>query len=479
MFRRICLVLAIFSTSIVNVFTHGRHCFPQYYVEYGEKAFLKCNFTIGFVGVVWYVQSDQRPIISLQNGKVTGPGYESGKLNITSEGWLMINHVHYENDGYFTVVVYYTNMKNLVEEDVQSIVFVRPHPPFPKVDQCGDKNSCLVSVTETSEFRCSVRRAKPFVSLDWYQKKDNRDKRLEYSGFSNKEGKTFSSFSSVNVSVPSFVTLKVISCKSYSLFPVLQFNETTLLLERTDATYPLNEGTPVYQYLNTDVMLDCAKDSPHFLLWKARSDTDGLYTTVGYIAYGRSEVFESNRKILSNGSLILKKFQVHDEGEYICVYTSQNQVVYNGWHVKAFIPPSPPFPQITGCEKFPAHCARTVDKEGYLSCSVQGIRPPVHLAIIYSGNYPSPIIFSNLVYFEDPESPVFNIRITKQFKILVTESLNITVECKADGPNVDKFKSTSEITLSYHNPATGGCEQHLISIMLIVCICVKVLLGFR
>lgn len=119
------------------------------------------------------------------------------------------------------------------------------------------------------------------------------------------------------------------------------------------------------------------------------------------------------------------------------------------------VPPSPPFPQITGCDSGPSNCTRAVERQDYLTCFVQGIRPPVHLDFKYIGDGPSPITFSDLVPYESLNDPVYYISIRENFEIVVEESINISVECKASGPNVDKFKSKARITLSYQFIDTG------------------------
>ncbi|KAJ8048906.1 hypothetical protein HOLleu_01410 [Holothuria leucospilota] len=485
MFFMICMISVIFH--------HGGAegnfgCPSGVYLEYKEAFVIACNFRPNFESVFWYKVPNQGPFISYQNGVKFGTGYNSGEFDVATDGSLVIHNVTLDFDGQLRVFVHYQQWENDVRQTVDLTVYVKAHQDFPHINVCKDKPYCHVTVDGNRVITCSVNKTRPAAELNWFKRYAGSYSILPSDKYETTAGLAVSSFASVNVTITERHLLEVIVCRSSSRAPIMTQNHSMILIERNVDNYSSKLPITRLSKVNDNVYLGFDNDDVYAAVWKKRLPT-GIYHTIGYFFYGVSELYDVTFEISNKAELGIERFQLENEGKYLVVYASPTSQGYKQFQVHLFVAPNPPVPKIFGCLD-EQNCVLQIASNGRLECSLEGIRPLVHLEWIFNGEGISPITFSSPLLSVVNRGVTYDSSVTTSFLMKPETRINyIEVACQV-ADQIDGLSTMrSNITL-YYAPEymditqKENCENYfrigkiflivgttLTSVMILLCCC--------
>lgn len=455
-FAIIIIIIIMLGTGMLHVGAGTvTSCHSPAYLEYGQNDIIRCNFPSNFESVFWYKNSDQGPFISYENELTVGPGFDSGKFVITPDGSLLIYNVNLEHEKRVRVFVHYEGWEDDIRQEIDVIVFIRPNPPFPHIDVCEGRSNCLIVLDELTELKCSVNETRPEINLVWSKQSGNEIVTLPSREMKYTIGHKTSTITSTNVAFANNHVLEVITCRTSDNAPWLNLSQSSVLIEENVNNFTSMLPSEIYAKPKEKLTLDVDHEV-YAAVWK-KLEATGQYRTIGYIVNGVSELFGSFFEITRVGALEIKNFQVKDEGEYLCVYATAKRHTSKRFQAYYFIAPNPPYPKIFGCSD-KNNCQLNVSSRGHLTCSLEGIRPLVHLEWIFIGEGASPITFSSPVLHVANRGDSYDSSVTTSFAIEPgTLEQNIHVACEV----VDKMEAAiflkSNVTLHYfHVPMDNG-----------------------
>lgn len=195
-----------------------------------------------------------------------------------------------------------------------------------------------------------------------------------------------------------------------------------------------------------------------------------------------------------NGSLIINKVSDQHDGYFTVAYLRSREDTETQYYeimCIVIVNPVPFYPTVKGCN-YQHNCTLVVNKEGNLTCSLNGIRPKVQLvwANVHGETLP-------LVSWLDSQTTVnikdvsYDVSVTSSFKIETTLSNPVTVECRVNGTFSEVFdiatradlllyvdQTTSEYTATRidDQPSTNNKPLKIVGIILPL-ILVSLLLG--
>lgn len=129
------LIFGLFSFAGV---AKGGRCKSPQSLEVGTRGVVSCQFTDGFTSIHWYNSSDyisDLPVVSYENTKKSGEGFESGEFDIQEDGSLVINRVAIKHETTFSVLQFKAGeqVPNIYQINIQTkskSMSVFPHQSF-------------------------------------------------------------------------------------------------------------------------------------------------------------------------------------------------------------------------------------------------------------------------------------------------------------------------------------------------------------
>lgn len=214
-------------------------------------------------------------------------------------------------------------------------ITVTPYPDFPVIDICGNSTSlCLTELNQNDVITCSVRNARPKVSLQWLERTENGDNYIETQMEDIMHHTlTFSSYSILNTSFGNLTSLSLFVCKAFSANGLLAKNESEILIQHGSLHYETMEQEKVTLERNSKLVLQCGNSNVRHLVW--RKLTEGYVTTDYAVAtsFGgnRQTTTSGNFEVSEGGAMKIIRAQILDSGLYACSF-SDGTVQYTSLH---------------------------------------------------------------------------------------------------------------------------------------------------
>ncbi|KAJ8050393.1 hypothetical protein HOLleu_03581 [Holothuria leucospilota] len=119
--------------------------------------------------------------------------------------------------------------------------------------------------------------------------------------------------------------------------------------------------------------------------------------------------------------------------------------------------PVPAYPVIQGCNH-EQYCVLEVQREGSLTCTLTGIRPPVQLDVT-AGFHLSPNVIEffdkHLVSYDN--GGAFDVSLVFKYRVKETEIHRVTVECRVVGAETDLFPLSTKFDMFF---MTGNQKKY-------------------
>ncbi|KAJ8048908.1 hypothetical protein HOLleu_01412 [Holothuria leucospilota] len=438
-------------------------CPSKVFLQYTSYFLIDCTFRPNFESVFWYQIPDQGPFISYQQGLKSGVGYDSGEFDIASDGSLIILNVSLNLDGQLRVFVHYQQWENDVRQIVDLTVYVQAHQKFPDINVCKRKRYCHTILRGNELLVCSVNETRPAAKLSWFEKYGNTNVALPSEKISKNVEHTISVVASTSVTMVKSQLLEVVLCRSSNVAPILMQNYSMILIEKNLDDYSSKSPITLLSKVNNNLYLGFDNENVYAAVWKKRLPT-GIYQTIGYFFYGVSDSYDVTFEINNKGLLGIKRFQLENEGEYLAVFATPTSHTYKIFQVHAYIAPTPPFPKIFGCVDKQS-CTINVGTNGRLTCSLEGIRPLVHLEWVFVGRGVSPIAFSSPLLSVANRGFTYDSLVTTSFSMKPeTHQSNIEVACRVADQIEGLPAMVSNISLHYASESNNSttyenCEE--------------------
>ncbi|KAJ8050543.1 NACHT, LRR and PYD domains-containing protein 14 [Holothuria leucospilota] len=398
---------------------------------------ISCTFPSGFYGLYWYNSSESRtsfPFISLVNGSKSGPGYESGEYNVSSNGSLIINNVSLRHEHQFRTVMLYFESKGATEvRDVTVIVTAIPTQQYPLLDGCETKRICYNAVDYFPVINCTVKNARPAVMLKWALRTHSGDKNVTTLTHVATHGSLFTT--SVQAQYfNSSLSIALFVCKEISTIALLTQTESLLLMEIKGRNISTFEQVKMFVQLHSKTEMTCSDGSTKFLVWKAKVTKETTFRPISYTILDEQITPEvlwkpDNFIVDTKGSLMIASVGIDHEGVYSCVFSDGVNEGSTSYEVSAIVPA---YPVVQGCNPL-QYCVLSVPRAGHLNCSVKGIRPQVTLEWrqVVSDDFDASILFlkDKLSILSSPDG-TYDILLTSEYDIQMAGQNRLTVECK-------------------------------------------------
>ncbi|PIK52008.1 hypothetical protein BSL78_11081 [Apostichopus japonicus] len=299
-------------------------CQSPQYLQLGEKGTISCNYPGDLYGVGWFnstnVTSNDRPFISLREGIISGPGYESGEYLVHPNGSLIITKVSTKHNHVFRLTTLATIDEDPIFEDVHVVVYDKPQEPYPTIDAtgCNQKSLCFFKIKRCFQFKLNVLRVGEVLDdLSWKLRTNNGDEQI--SSLSQPVTTSVNELQSyrtvVDFSLKPSLSLRLFVCAARSNVSEVGNSESAILVE--SGTLEAS-SEPLLVTPNERVVMNCGEHVSYFV-WKKVGQTEEI------IAFGtkiKSEVIIPDTFTLHNSSLVINTVGNPTLGEYTCVYST-------------------------------------------------------------------------------------------------------------------------------------------------------------
>ncbi|KAJ8049797.1 hypothetical protein HOLleu_02701 [Holothuria leucospilota] len=424
-------------------------CISPQYLEIRTTSTIQCLFHQDFFAVLWYNSTDSLkdgPILEYQNMTKSGPGFTLGEFDIHQNGSLIINNVSLSHERTFMVGYLRFKFNEPTFINVEVLVTVRPPVPFPVLDVCGNTTSKCFSEVRNQSIQCSVRKARPEVSLYLSSRTVAGDINVSSDKIITPEGEGYTSRVTTNDVFHYSSLLQLLVCKASCPQGILENNESMVLAQKVDVD--LSRWKAIHKYIerNTSMELSCTENRTGFLLWKKILSANEHHLLVYAVHLGKSltEKFVNDIALRYDGSLTTSLAEVRHEGRYLCIYgdgLTDNVTLYD---VNIIVTA---YPIIDGCAQEMC-CVLKAELNGNLTCKVTGIRPMVELEWkVFDDSYEGYITFTNhrLTFIDNGET--FDVTLTAAYST-VSDSLTerVLVECYVSSKSLANLSTQVDLT---------------------------------
>ncbi|XP_071852745.1 uncharacterized protein [Apostichopus japonicus] len=318
------VIPAILGCLLSGTVVSSDECQSPQYLRLGKKGVISCNYPGDLYGAGWFnstnVTSTDRPFISLTEGRISGPGYESGEYGVQPNGSLIINKVSTKHNHVYRVTTLATRDEDPIFEDVHVVVYDKPQEPYPTIDAtgCDQKSLCFLELNAASSLSCNVLRVGEVLDdLSWKLRTNTGDGQISSKSVSvtTSVNELQSYHTVVDISLQTTLSLRLFVCAARSNVSEVGNNESTILLE-SGTLEASSEHLLVTPY--EKVVMNCGEDVSYFV-WKKMGQTEEI------IAFGTksmSEVMISDGFTLQNSSLVINTVGNPTLGTYTCVYST-------------------------------------------------------------------------------------------------------------------------------------------------------------
>ncbi|XP_071852728.1 uncharacterized protein [Apostichopus japonicus] len=314
------ILWCILSGTVVS----SDECQSPQYLQLGKKGTISCNYPGDLYGAGWFnstnVTSNDRPFISLTEGRISGPGYESGEYLVHPNGSLIITKVSTKHDHVFRVTTLATIDEDPIFEDICVVVYDKPPEPYPTINAtgCVQKSLCFLELNAASSLSCNVLRVGAVLDdLSWKLRTSSGDEKVSSQSktVTTSDNELISYHAVVDILLKPSLSLYLFVCAARSNVSEVGNNESTILVESgtLEASSEHLLVTP-----NERVFMNCGEDVS-FFLWKKVGQTEEI------IAFGTeimSEVMMPDGFTLQNSSLVINTVENPTLGTYTCVYST-------------------------------------------------------------------------------------------------------------------------------------------------------------
>ncbi|PIK52009.1 hypothetical protein BSL78_11082 [Apostichopus japonicus] len=299
-------------------------CQTPQYLQLGKKGTISCNYPGDLYGAGWFnstnVTSNDRPFISLTEGRISGPGYKSREYGVQPNGSLIINKVSTKHNHVYRVTTLATIDEDPIFEDVHVVVYDKPQEPYPIIDAtgCDQKSLCFLKLNAASSLSCNVLRVGEVLDdLSWKLRTNTGDEQIssQSKAVTTSVNELQSYYTVVNISLQTSLSLRLFVCAARSDVSEVGNTESTILVE--SGTLEAS-SEPLLVTPNERVVMNCGKDVS-FFVWKQVGHTEEI------IAFGTksmSVVMTSEGFTLQNSSLVINTAGNPTLGTYTCVYST-------------------------------------------------------------------------------------------------------------------------------------------------------------
>ncbi|XP_071852747.1 uncharacterized protein [Apostichopus japonicus] len=314
------ILWCILSGTVVS----SDECQSPQYLQLGKKGTISCNYPGDLYGAGWFnstnVTSNDRPFISLTEGRISGPGYKSREYLVHPNGSLIITNVSTKHNHVFRVTTLATIDEDPIFEDVRVVVYDKPQEPYPTIDAtgCDQKSLCFLKLNAASSLSCNVLRVGEVLDdLSWKLRTNTKDGQIssQSKSVTTSVNELQSYHTVVDISLETSLSLRVFVCAARSDVSEVGNSESTILVE--SGTLEAS-SEPLIVTPNERVVMNCGEDVS-FFVWKKVGQTEEI------IAFGTksmSEVLFPDGFTLQNSSLVINTSGNPTLGTYTCVYST-------------------------------------------------------------------------------------------------------------------------------------------------------------
>ncbi|KAJ8042588.1 hypothetical protein HOLleu_09374 [Holothuria leucospilota] len=321
-------------------------CESPQYIVLGTEGIVECSFPAEFKAIVWYDSSniEQAQVTRLekqQNGilKASGDGYESGGYDILLNGSLIIRSVTIHHERSFKVLLV-DKESSVSQKDISLVTVVRSRQSVPTVSTCETGILCLTSSLKSDDLICTFNKARPAVSLSWYQYVGERTEAVDAQTNITIDGQfTFTSSLAVNVSRFIDNPLTILSCRASGPALSLEQEEAKVVVYNTDTNNKRNHYVNMLEKsvaMNTRLEIPCTEHrKPNTFVW---SFTKRNVTTIlAYAALGEMKLNDYANytlSILQDGTITFKDVNYLLEGVLTCTFLESGEYSFSMIRVK-------------------------------------------------------------------------------------------------------------------------------------------------
>ncbi|XP_071853162.1 uncharacterized protein [Apostichopus japonicus] len=430
-------------------------CPVTVYAHHGSDALINCYFPQS-QRVYWYDSTSRnaRPIISLEEGRMAGPGVSAGKYDITNTGGLLIMNTTFSDEKTYRAILIVSNIHTLTT-DQKVIIYANVDTAVFSVDVCEGSNFCLVHLQDPALLTCRETNTGPHTLLNWTRNTSNGTRLVNTSTYF--DGNKYEAIVTTNVNLNSTDRLFVYICNSMIDIPARPLRQIVVMVEDESKDYITTLLKPTYYREYDDVKLVCTNENPLFILWKRNHET------IGYYHEGKSDVLKPGYELDKDGSLLINKFSYAHGGEYVCIYNNGRDENVKQHNIKTVVTPTNPSPSIIGCSE-PSDCTFNVTSSGYLTCYIEAVLPIVHPKWIHDEYVSSKITFSQPQLIVRNFGYLFNIYLTTYYEITTNQGYesetdedwkanDITASCSVNYEILGQHKTVVTLHLQKRSPA--------------------------
>lgn len=358
----VCLV----TYAILNSYTvlGSLRCERDQSSLINQETVLDCTITGRYYGVYWYIGESRDSIIRYINGHKAGSEYQRGKLDIASNGSMIIKNVGLNDEGTYRVMVVW---KEGGDDNtyVHLTVIVPSSRDTPEINHCNaTSESCRLCVYQSVFLECSMD-GRPPVDLKWLNASSEIPQDFQNSTESSPLA-TFISISKVKVPMGD-LEIKEITCVPSGLavtFPDKTVKNASILLISPSDPYVSHKETHYLPVSNLSKVI--GQNNSKTVAWiKQTSAVDYSFEIPTCKALDWSE----------NGKLNLQ-LNSDFEGIYTQVVKKDgNTFKRNVYEIRQAMAPKQ-LHFIEEClSQDPQNCIIYVNGTGTLNCSVTDSRP--------------------------------------------------------------------------------------------------------
>ncbi|PIK53673.1 hypothetical protein BSL78_09439 [Apostichopus japonicus] len=473
-FRFVVAVLAavVFHRGSTEIPIAVPECSLIQYLDIGKSGLIQCSFNESFDVVTWYNVNERRPILLYHDGVKSGEGYTSGEFDIHANGSLVIETVAVEHEAVYTVTRAMSSAVSAVSYDISVYTTVTPATTIPVIDQCSYKfgNVCMKSTLNQIEVTCAIRGSRPAIYLSWNRRTHERDFILpsNYMNFTN-NNITYTSRVTTKFSFEESTFLTLLVCQAFSVPLNLMKEENIILIERQIDYNSILTPDKKNVKIHSRMALSCNDRVLNLITWKRYNDRQTDAETMFVSIFQSSNPIQmtyKDYKLEVDGSLSLKNTLVEHEGLYACTHDNGVGGGIKLHNVSVIVDPMPAFPVVDGCNH-QQYCVLEKEPRDALTCSVLGIRPEVSLEW-RAFRQETPIVFTQHELKVTQKGDVYDVSLTVNYDITVTDQNKHTVECRAVGKNSELFSLSTKVDLLFNNVLLRERDSNISTIAIIV-----------
>lgn len=140
-------------------------------------------------------------------------------------------------------------------------------------------------------------------------------------------------------------------------------------------------------------------------------------------------------------------------------------VAFNVLSLSLQVPPSPPYPVVLGCNN-PLYCLLEIETSGYLTCSLQRVRPLINLEWRALPGKKEHITFSDETQKVTSQGETFDVTLTIWYQLTKPSHDIVPVECISTGEHEELNTLVARVDLM---PRFGTSCSQILSLILSNC----------